>query len=67
MNRNLYFLANDQLFRYHGITQEVDLLTGWDGQLPPEDIAYITPASDMLMILTQDVNDVQGLWRYGSD
>ena len=67
MNRNLCFLANDRLMRYHGTTGVVDVLTDCHGQLPPEHIATLAPAGDRLMIVTEDAEGNQGLWRYGAD
>jgi len=67
MGRNLYFLANDQLLRYRGTTDELALLTDSQGNLPPDNIRYITTASDKLVIITDQGEAGQGLWLYGSE
>ncbi len=67
MGRNLYFLANDRLFRYQGVTCELAELTDANGNPPPADILYITPASDKLVIITDKDPAGRGLWLYGSE
>jgi len=49
------------------VTSEIFEPVGYNGSVPPENIRFITPASDKLVILTDQSEAGQGLWLYGSE